>query len=92
MYDAFQAKNDLSHLSRFQRCVTFVREKWPYVLHHVALFTFGYLVVVVGNTVSRVEFLMKCPDYHYRVWWDTICGHSLGCPRLLVSNGQWDRA
>ncbi len=48
MYDAFRTKNDISHLPRHQRYMTYVRAKWPYVLHHVVLFTFGYQVVVVS--------------------------------------------
>ena len=47
MYDAFSTKNDISHLPLFRRWLTYVREKWPYVVHHTVLFSFGYTVVVV---------------------------------------------
>lgn len=52
MYDAFQAKNDISHLSRPQRLLAYVRAKWPYVVHHVVLFSIGYQVVVVSTIIA----------------------------------------
>lgn len=58
MYDAFQAKHDISHLSWSQRYWTYVGAKWPYVVHHVVLFIFGYQVVVVSDAMaSKVSCL-----------------------------------
>lgn len=49
MYDAYRVKNNIAHLPMHQRYLKYVRAKWPYVLHHVVLFTFGYQVVVVSS-------------------------------------------
>lgn len=49
MYDAFRTKNDISHLSALGRYSLYVKLKWPYVVHHVVLFIFGYTAVVVRN-------------------------------------------
>lgn len=65
MYDAFRTKRDISHLSALGRYTTYVRAKWPYVLHHVVLFTCGYTLVVVS--------FMYLGDTEHQ---DTLTGHT----------------
>ena len=47
MYDAYRVRYKVTHLPVYQQCIRYIRTKWPYVLHHVLLFIFGYTVVVV---------------------------------------------
>lgn len=52
MYDADYLRKDIKrHPQLSTRLIVFVKKRWSMILHHFLLLGFGYLLVVVSQTV-----------------------------------------